>query len=35
MPDYPCITILGPIRAAGEPNQDDIVLPAPEAIFWK
>jgi hypothetical protein len=34
MPDYPCITVLGPIRTAGELGWG-IALPAAEDSLWK
>jgi hypothetical protein len=35
MPGHPCIVSMSSIRAAGEPDQRDIVLPAAEQAIWK
>jgi hypothetical protein len=35
MPDYPCITVLGPIRAAGEPDRGAFALPVAEETLRK
>jgi hypothetical protein len=34
-PGFPESKVAGPIRAAGEPDQGDIVLPAAEARFME
>jgi hypothetical protein len=34
-PAIPCIMFMGPIQAAGELDQDGIVLPVAEGLIWK